>query len=70
MKGNFCGNPVVKTPPCHAGNKGSIPGQRTKIPQALEQPGGHWTQALQRVDASQPRSCVLKLRPMQPNKYF
>ena len=40
MKGNFRGNPVVKTPPCHAGDKGSIPGQGPKIPQALEQPTG------------------------------
>ena len=26
-----------KTPPCNAGDMGSIPGQETKIPQATEQ---------------------------------
>ena len=31
------GGPVVKNPPCHAGEKGSVPGWRTKIPQASGQ---------------------------------
>ena len=30
--------PVVKNLPCNAGDVGSTPGQRTKIPQAVEQP--------------------------------
>ena len=29
---DFPGGPVVKKVPCHAGNAGSIPGQRTLIP--------------------------------------
>ena len=33
-KGDFPGGPVVKNPPCHAGDAGSIPGQGTKIPHA------------------------------------
>ena len=34
---DFPGGPVVKNPPCNAGDMGSIPGQRTKIPHAAEQ---------------------------------
>ena len=34
---NFPGGPVVKNPPCSAGNMGSIPGGETKIPYAVEQ---------------------------------
>ena len=33
---DFPGSPVVKNPPCVAGDMGSIPGQGTKIPQASE----------------------------------
>ena len=32
--GDFPGGPVVKNPPCNAGDTGSIPGQGTKIPHA------------------------------------
>ena len=35
--GDFPGGPVVKNPPCNAGDAGSIPGQGTKIPHALGQ---------------------------------
>ena len=35
--GDFSDGPVVKNLPSNAGNKGSIPGQGTKIPHALEQ---------------------------------
>ena len=34
---DFPGGPVVKNPPSNAGDAGSIPGQRTKIPPALGQ---------------------------------
>ena len=34
---DFPGGPVVKNPPCNAGDAGSIPGQGTKIPYAAEQ---------------------------------
>ena len=34
---DFPGTPVVKNPSCIAGDMGSIPGQGTKIPQAVEQ---------------------------------
>ena len=38
--GDFPGGPVVKNPPpCNTGDKGSIPGQETKIPHAPEQLG-------------------------------
>ena len=30
--GNFPGGPVVKNPPCNAGDVGSVPGQGTEIP--------------------------------------
>ena len=35
--GDFPGGPVVKNPPYNAGDTGSIPGQRTKIPHAAGQ---------------------------------
>ena len=34
--GDFPSGPVVKNPPCNAGDMGSIPGWGTKIPQATE----------------------------------
>ena len=37
MTGDFPGGPVVKNPLCNAEDKGSIPGQETKIPHAAEQ---------------------------------
>ena len=35
--GDFPGGPVVKNPPCNAGDAGPIPSQRTKISHAVEQ---------------------------------
>ena len=35
--GDFPGGPVVKNPHSNAGDMGSIPGQGTKIPHAVEQ---------------------------------
>ena len=35
-KRNFLGGPVVKNPPSNVGDVGSIPGQGTKIPHAVE----------------------------------
>ena len=34
---DFPGGPVVKNPPCNAGDMGSIPSQGTKISQAVGQ---------------------------------
>ena len=34
---DFPSGPVVKNPPCNAGDVSSIPGQGTKIPHAVEQ---------------------------------
>ena len=34
---DFLGRPVVRTPPSHAGDTGSIPGRGMKIPHASEQ---------------------------------
>ena len=36
--GDFPGGPAVKNSPCNAGDAGSIPGWRVKIPHASEQP--------------------------------
>ena len=36
---DFPGGPVVKNPPCNAGDMGSIPGQGTKILHATGQQG-------------------------------
>ena len=33
---DFPGGPVIRNPPCNAGNTGLIPGQRTRIPHAAE----------------------------------
>ena len=38
---DFPGSPVVKNPPCNAGNAGVIPGRGTKIPHAVEQRNTH-----------------------------
>ena len=35
--GDFPGGPVIKNPPCKAGDAGSIPSQGTRIPHAVEQ---------------------------------
>ena len=40
---DFPGGPVVKNPLSNAGDVGSIPGQRTKIPHATEQLSPHTT---------------------------
>ena len=40
---DFPGGPTVKNPPCNAGEVGSIPGQRTRIPQAVEKPSPNLT---------------------------
>ena len=32
----FPGGPVVKSPPCHAGDAGSVPGHGTEIPHTVE----------------------------------
>ena len=40
---DFPGGPVVKNPPYNAGDVGSIPGQRTKIPHAAGQLSLHTT---------------------------
>ena len=37
MYWDFPGGPVVRNPPCNAGDTGSIPGRGTKIPHAARQ---------------------------------
>ena len=37
LKRNLPGGPVIKNPPCNAGDLSSIPGWGTKIPYAVEQ---------------------------------
>ena len=42
MRGQvFPGGPVVKNPPCNAGDAGLIPGWAAKIPHIEEQPEHH-----------------------------
>ena len=41
---DFPGGPVVKTLPSNAGDVGSIPGQRTRVPHAM----GVWPEILKR----------------------
>ena len=48
---------MVKTPPCNAGDVGSIPGQGTKIPRAMGQLNLHAT-------TTEPVSC--SERPQVP----
>ena len=38
---DFPSGPVVKNPPCNAGDMGSIPGGGTRIPHAMGQPASH-----------------------------
>ena len=38
---DFSGGPEIKSPPCSAGDAGWIPGQRTKVPHAMEQISPH-----------------------------
>ena len=35
--GDFPGGPIIKNPPCNAGDAGSTPGQGARIPHAVEQ---------------------------------
>ena len=35
--GDYTGGPVLKNPPCNAGDMGSNPGEGTKIPHAVDQ---------------------------------
>ena len=58
---------MVENPPCHAWGSGSIPGQGTKILHAMERQSPQAT-ARQFLRHNK-KSCVLHLRPMQPNKY-
>ena len=43
VMGDFSDGPVVKNPPCNAGDAGLIPGQGTKIPHAVGQLSPHAT---------------------------
>ena len=36
LVGDFPGGPMIKNPPCNAGDVGSIPGWGTKMPHAAE----------------------------------
>ena len=54
--------PVVKNPPCHAGDKGSILGQGTLIQQAVEQLIPH-TATTESVHHNQESPCIAKKGP-------
>ena len=59
IKWDFPGGPVVKNPSASAGDTGSIPGQGTKIPPAIDQLSLHTTRE---TPTSHWRSQVLELR--------
>ena len=61
--GDFPGSPVVKNPPCNAGDMGLFPGQVTKIPHTLEQLSLHATARVHMKDPHEPTSCVPQLKP-------
>ena len=68
-------NMALGTLPCHPGDAGSIPGQRTKISHAAEQLSPRATTRVskchsQRSCMMQRRSQMLQPRSMQPNKYL
>ena len=63
----FPGGPLIKNPPCSAGDAGSIPGQGTKLPHAAEQLSPH-TAATEPMYHNQSlctakRSCMMQGRP-------
>ena len=81
MNMDFPGGPVVKNPPCNAEDKGLIPYQGTKIPQAIEQPspvchnqGAHTPLLLNTHTATRKsaqhteRSYIRDRNPRQPNQ--
>ena len=59
--GDFPGGPVVKNPPANTGDMGSIPGQGTRVPHAVEQlsPSATTRESL----CCNERSCMWQLRP-------
>ena len=67
----FSGGPVVKNPPCNAGDVGSIPGWEMKIPRAAEQRSLHTATTeppLWSPWATTKDPAWHNLDPMQPNK--
>ena len=65
---DFPGGPVIRSPPCNAGNTGLTPGRRTRIPHAAEKlvlrtATGESVCCDERSPMMQRRSCVLRLRP-------
>ena len=69
LRREFPGGPMVKSLPCDAGDVGSIPGQRTKIPHAMKQlsPRATTRQSVCHEERSrvmqQRRPCMLQLSP-------
>ncbi|XP_055441259.1 uncharacterized protein LOC129655187 isoform X1 [Bubalus kerabau] len=59
---DFPGGPVVKNPPCNAGDQGSIPGRGTKIPHAEEQLSWSATTIHQESMCRNRRSHMMQLR--------
>ena len=56
---NFPGGPVIKNPPCNPGDKGSVPGQGTKILHAAEQPSPGATATELACATTEARNCNL-----------
>ena len=67
-RSDFPGGPVVKNPPCNAGDLGAIPGGGTKILYATDllSPRAATREPICRNE----RPCMMKLRPNAANKYF
>ena len=65
-KRDFPYGPVVKNPPSNARDAGSIPGQGTKIPRAVEQQSPHATIRIcapKKISHMTHRSHMPQLRP-------
>ena len=79
MWGDFPGGPVVKNPTLSMRDAGSIPGQGTKIPHAMEEtslsatttePACLNTEQLENLCTSTKDPACRNEDPMQPNKYY
>ena len=55
--GDFPSGPVIKHPPCNAGDSGLIPGQGTRTPHAVEQLKAHVPQLESSCTAAKDSMC-------------
>ena len=67
--GDFPGGPVVKNLPSNAGNAGSIPGWRTKIPHAAGQLSP-WATTIELARLNERAHVQQTKEPMHPGAYM